>query len=74
VQAYHKPGATRYYPKPNEVGGIITYSDGSVQKFEFNRGLGYLSQPSLSLELPEDAISVRIADDRGGYSEILATP
>ncbi len=59
-----------YHPKNNEVAAKIKYPDGSVQRFEFQRSTGYLSQPSRAFSIPRTATSVIIIDNQGNEQEI----
>ncbi|MEC7771781.1 MAG: VCBS repeat-containing protein [Bacteroidota bacterium] len=60
-----------YIPKQNEVAAVVTHGDGSIQRFEFSRSSGYLSQPSRVFSIPTDAESVIIIDNTGNEHEIL---
>ena len=71
VLEYNAPLHKIYYPKENEVAAKIEYSDGSVQRFEFVRSSGYLSQPSRAFKIPRNASSVMIVDFQGNEHEIL---
>ncbi len=63
-----------YLPKPDEIAAIVLYKDGKLQKMEFPYGSGYLSQPSRRFQIPSDAVSVKIIDDKGQQTEILPMP
>jgi hypothetical protein len=63
-----------YLPKTNEIAAIVQYKDGKRQKIEFHFGSGYLSQPSRRFQIPSDAVSVKIIDDKGHQTEILPMP
>ncbi|MGB7395133.1 MAG: FG-GAP-like repeat-containing protein, partial [Pricia sp.] len=68
----HPITSNPYYLKPNEVSAVIEYSDGKRQKLEFSYGSGYLSQSSRTLNIPENAVSVKIRTNTGEQSEILS--
>jgi hypothetical protein len=70
VLEYDRPSHSIYYPKRNEVAGIIGFPDGSVQRFEFVQSSGYLSQPSRALSIPSNAIFLKIIDYKGNQREI----
>ncbi len=70
VLEYDGPSRSMYYPKQNEVGAIIRYPDSTVQRFEFSKSSGYLSQPSLALPIPSNASSLIIIDSKGNEHEI----
>jgi hypothetical protein len=70
VLEYDGESRSIYYPKQNEVAAIIRYPDSSVQRFEFVRSSGYLSQPSPAFSIPSNASSVRIIDNKGNEHEI----
>jgi hypothetical protein len=63
-----------YLPKPDEIAAIVLYNDGKLQKLAFPYGSGYLSQPSRRFQIPSDAVSVKIIDDKGHQTEILPMP
>ncbi|WP_158657057.1 VCBS repeat-containing protein [Maribacter cobaltidurans] len=70
VMEYEGPSAKFYHPKDNEVAAIIKHADGSVQRFEFLRSSGYLSQPSRVFPIPRNATSVIVIDNQGNEQEI----
>jgi len=61
-----------YRLRSNEVSVRIEFKDGRLQKLEFPFGSGYLSQSSRTLQIPFDAISVKIMDTSGKQTEILS--
>ncbi|MEC3966211.1 VCBS repeat-containing protein [Flagellimonas halotolerans] len=61
----------RYYPTDDEIGALVTYWDGRVQRFEFGRASGYLSQSSRAFALPEGASSIMVIDQLGNKHEIM---
>jgi hypothetical protein len=70
VLEYEGPSTKFYHPKDNEVAAKIKYTDGSVQRFEFQRSSGYLSQPSRVFSIPRNATSVIVVDNKGNEQEI----
>ncbi|MEQ5789823.1 VCBS repeat-containing protein [Muricauda sp. NFXS6] len=68
---YEGPKNGTYTPKQNEIAALVTYDDGSLQRFEFSRSSGYLSQPSRVFSIPIAASSVIIIDNTGNEHEIL---
>lgn len=45
---------------------IVSFEDGSQQKFEFHHGSGFLSQSSQKMVLPDGVKEIRVVDYRGG--------
>lgn len=66
-------GAKRkfYNPADDEIGAVVTYGDGTVQRFEFNHASGYLSQSSRAFAIPDGASSIRVIDQKGNKHEIM---
>ena len=71
VQALNASVPGKYQVQEHDTGALIRYADDSTQRFEFNRGSGYLSQSGRTLRIPETAISVKIYNDQGEEHEIL---
>lgn len=63
-----------YTPEPDVISALIKYADGRRQKIEFYHGAGYLSQPSRSLSIPKNAVSIKIMNSQGQQTEILSMP
>lgn len=63
-----------YTPEPDVISALIEYADGRRQKIEFYHGAGYLSQPSRSLSIPKNAVSIKIMNSQGQQTEILSMP
>lgn len=63
---------THYKPRNNDAYGLVTLSNGKVMKQEFYYGSTYLSHSSRVIELPVNAVSVRIFDFIGNSREISA--
>ncbi len=72
VHSYNGKNSTRYTPKENEIGALLTFADGSIQKVEFYRGSGYLSQSSRSFLIPSGVVTVSIIDDQGNQTNLEA--
>ncbi|WP_419213594.1 VCBS repeat-containing protein [Maribacter sp. X9] len=70
VLEYGGPSTKFYHPKDNEVAAKIKRADGSVQRFEFIRSSGYLSQPSRVFPVPGNSTSVIVIDNQGNEREI----
>jgi enediyne biosynthesis protein E4 len=71
VLEHQGPRRNCFFPKENDTGAKIKFLDGSVQRYEFPRASGYLSQSSRGFPIPKNATSVVIVDDKGGEREIL---
>jgi hypothetical protein len=74
VQGCTGDSPATYRAKPRDVAAYIRFPDNTVQKIEFYKGSGYLSQSSRTLLIPAGATSVIIMDDQGVENEILALP
>ncbi len=60
-----------YTLKKGEVAALIKFDDNKIQRREFHFGSGYLSQESRKLIIPENAVTVRIIDNKGNETEIF---
>lgn len=70
ILEYEGPSREIYYPKDNEVVANVKYDNGSVQRFEFLKSSGYLSQPSRAFQIPINATSVVVIDNKGNEHEL----
>ncbi|MGB5553521.1 MAG: hypothetical protein WBM83_02605, partial [Flavobacteriaceae bacterium] len=70
---FSRPLKTKIYRlRPNEFSALVEFKDGRRQKLEFPYGSGYLSESSRTLQIPSEAISVKIMDTSGKQTEILS--
>ncbi|WP_411032119.1 VCBS repeat-containing protein [Spongiimicrobium sp. 3-5] len=71
VYTFPRPQQKIYTAKSQDVYAIIQYANGQQQKVEFNYGGSYLSQPSRSMPIPNNAKTVTIIDVEGEQTQIF---
>ncbi|MFS4493093.1 VCBS repeat-containing protein [Maribacter sp. 2308TA10-17] len=64
-------GQKIFLPSTNDVGALIEFENGKIQKKEFHFGSSYLSQGSRKLLIPKNASTIRVIDISGNEREIL---
>jgi len=68
LKAFRGPqprGAHRVTVRPTETQARLTYPNGAVERVEFSRGSGYLSQSSRTLLVPDSVVEATFTTRRG---------
>ncbi len=65
-----KPEKPVYHAGPNDAYAIVTHANGSVSRFEFYYGSGYLSQSSRTFSVPAGVKGIEIFDFQGNHRQL----